>query len=42
MGTFDSMDSAETQLGRSAAPTREEIALLRLLGGESGNVITWP
>ena len=40
MGTSDSMDSTETQSGQTAAPVEEEIALLKLLGGESDNVIS--
>ena len=37
--TSDSMGSTETQLRRSAAPAREEIAVLRLLGEESVDVV---
>ena len=40
MGTSDSMDSPETQSGQTATPVGEEIALLKLLGGESDNVIS--
>ena len=39
METSDSMDSTETQLGRSIAPAREEIIVMRLLVGESIDVI---
>ena len=34
------INSTEAQSGWSVAPAREEIALLRLLGGESNNVIS--
>ena len=40
MDTSDSMDFTETQSERCVASAREEIAFLRLLGKESGNVIS--
>ena len=40
MDTSDSMDSIETQSERYVASARKEIALLRLFGRESDNVIS--
>ena len=40
MDTSDSMDSTETQSGWSVAPASEEIVVIRLLEGESDNVIS--
>ena len=40
MRSSDSMDSTETQSGRSVSTVREEIVLLRMIGGESDNVIS--